>query len=94
MSFKDGHENDFVSGLTGSRLGANIYLRDRVHARMDFPKTITAVRDFTKKWPEAKLKLVEDKANGPAVISDAAQQDRRVLSRSHPRATRSRARTR
>jgi predicted phage terminase large subunit-like protein len=68
MSFKDGHENDFVSGLTGSRLGSNIYLRDRVHARMDFPKTITAVRDAATKWPEAKLKLVEDKANGPAVV--------------------------
>lgn len=69
MSFKDGHENDFVSGLTGARNGANIYLRDRVHARMDFPKTITAVRDAAGKWPLARLKLVEDKANGPAVIS-------------------------
>lgn len=68
MAFKDGHENDFVSGLTGARNGANIYLRDRVHARMDFPKTITAVRDAAGKWPLARLKLVEDKANGPAVI--------------------------
>ncbi len=28
-----------------------------------------AVRALTAKWPEAHLKLVEDKANGPAVIS-------------------------
>jgi predicted phage terminase large subunit-like protein len=74
MSFKDGHDNDPVSGLMGSRIGANIYLRDRVNRLMDFPATLTAVRDFTKKWPQAKLKLVEDKANGPAVISTLRNQ--------------------
>jgi predicted phage terminase large subunit-like protein len=29
---------------------------------------VQAVKRISKKWPEAGLKLVEDKANGPAVI--------------------------
>src|ERR1039458_5231627 len=35
---------------------------------MNFPKTIEAVRAMAAKWPEAHRKLVEDKANGSAVI--------------------------
>jgi predicted phage terminase large subunit-like protein len=36
---------------------------------MDFPKTLEAVRALTVKWPSASAKLVEDKANGTAVIA-------------------------
>jgi predicted phage terminase large subunit-like protein len=35
---------------------------------LGFPETVTALKAMTKKWPKANLKLVEDKANGPAVI--------------------------
>jgi predicted phage terminase large subunit-like protein len=69
MSFKDKSDADFVAGHKWSRLGADCYLTGRKHARMDFPATIAAVLDFTRRHPEARLKLVEDKANGPAVIS-------------------------
>jgi predicted phage terminase large subunit-like protein len=69
LSFKNKDSSDKVSGQVWSRLGANVYLRDRVNDRMDFVATIKAIRDLTKKWPMAGLKLVEDKANGPAVIS-------------------------
>lgn len=69
MSFKDKKSSDKVSGLVLSRLGADVYLRDRSNARRDFVATITEVRRMTKLWPMALLKLVEDKANGPAVIS-------------------------
>jgi hypothetical protein len=48
--------------------GADRYLLDQVRERMGFPATLVAVKAMTKKWPEATLKLVEDKANGPAVI--------------------------
>jgi predicted phage terminase large subunit-like protein len=44
-------------------------VRDRTNDRRDFVGTIKAMRALTKKWPTALLKLVEDKANGPAVIS-------------------------
>ena len=39
-----------------------------IRERLDLPGTVAAVRRLTTKWPQAGLKLVEDKANGPAVI--------------------------
>jgi predicted phage terminase large subunit-like protein len=40
----------------------------QVRERLGFPETLAAIKKLAKKWPEASLKLVEDKANGPAVI--------------------------
>ena len=42
--------------------------------RLGFPETAAAILKMTAKWPKASRKLVEDKANGPAVIS-ALQHD-------------------
>jgi len=36
--------------------------------RSSFPATVVAVRRFSARWLAATRKLVEDKANGPAVI--------------------------
>jgi predicted phage terminase large subunit-like protein len=36
---------------------------------MDFPESQKAVRAMSVKWPLALIKLVEDKANGPAIIA-------------------------
>jgi phage terminase large subunit-like protein len=44
------------------------YVLDEVRARMDLPATLLAVRQLSARWREASLKLVEDNANGPAVI--------------------------
>jgi predicted phage terminase large subunit-like protein len=35
---------------------------------LNFTDTVAAVRLITAKWPQARVKLVEDKANGTAVI--------------------------
>lgn len=69
MSFKDKASSDFVAGHVWKRRGANCYLVDRTHGRLNFPATINAVLDMCDKHPTVALKLVEDKANGPAVIS-------------------------
>ncbi len=69
MSFKEVDSSSYVVGQVWSRHGANSYLRDQRRDRLDFPATVKAVLALTKKWPEAKAKWVEDKANGPAVIS-------------------------
>ena len=69
MTFKDTKTADFVVGQVWGRKGANKYLLDQVRDRMDFPATIQAVRTLSAKWPQARAKLVEDKANGPAVIA-------------------------
>lgn len=69
MTFKDSAGTDFVVGQVWGRKGADKYLLDQVRDRMDFPATLTAVKSLTAKWPQASAKLVEDKANGPAVIA-------------------------
>ena len=69
MTFKDTKTADYVVGQVWGRKGADKYLLDQVRDRMDFPATVQAVRNLSAKWPQAKVKLVEDKANGPAVIA-------------------------
>lgn len=69
-SFKDKQTSDFVAGLVGARRGATCYvLPDHAHDRFDFPKTLKEIRALTQRNPTATTKLVEDKANGPAVIA-------------------------
>lgn len=69
MTFKDTAGTDYVCGQVWMRRGADAYLLDQVHGRMDFVATLRAFRQLAAKWPQALLKVVEDKANGPAVIS-------------------------
>lgn len=69
MAFKDTKTSDYVCGQVWGVKGANRYFLDETYERLDFVKTLTAVRRTTFKWPDAVAKLVEDKANGPAVIS-------------------------
>lgn len=73
MTFKGTEGTDYVSGQVWMRRGADAYLLDRVHGRMDFVETVAAVRALAARWPQAVLKLVEDKANGSAVLSMLAR---------------------
>jgi predicted phage terminase large subunit-like protein len=68
-TFKDTKGSDYVAAGVWGKKGADYYLLDRVNDRMDFPATIRAIRALTAKWPQARGKLIEDKANGPAVIA-------------------------
>lgn len=68
MAFKETKTSDFVAGQVWGRLGANKFLLDAYKERADVPKSIGAVEAMTGKWPEARAKFVEDKANGPAVM--------------------------
>lgn len=69
MTFKGTEGTDKVAGHVWMRRGADAYLLDRVNRRMDFVDTLAAFKALAARWPQAVLKLVEDKANGPAVIS-------------------------
>jgi len=68
MAFKDTKKADFVVGQLHAAHGGDRYLLDQMRDRLDLPGTLLAVRRLSARWPEAILKLVEDKANGPAVI--------------------------
>lgn len=66
-SFKDSATADFVAGQIWAHHGGKFYLVDRVHCRMGLPETVAAIRAWAEKYPQARAKLIEDKANGPAV---------------------------
>ena len=67
-AFKDLEDNDWVVGQIWARRGSKSWLLDQVRDRMDCPATIKQVEMMTAKWPQAKRKLIEEKANGAAVI--------------------------
>ena len=73
-AFKDTDTSDFVVGQVWGRIGADKYLIDQVRDRMDFPATIQAIRSLSAKHPRAATKLIEDKANGSAVIATLKHQ--------------------
>lgn len=68
MTFSDTKQSAFVAGQVWGRAGADKFLLDEVRERMDFPATLKAFVALTTKHPAAAMKLVENKANGPAVI--------------------------
>lgn len=67
-TFKDAATSDFVAGHVWAQSGANFYLVDRVHDRMGISDTMQSIRTLSAKHISARAKLVEDKANGTAVI--------------------------
>lgn len=67
-AFKETNSSDYVVGQVWGRTGANFYLCDQVRDRMNVLATMRSIETMTAKWPRAIEKLVEDKANGPAVI--------------------------
>ena len=67
-AFKDLATSDYVVGQAWGRLGSLYLLADQIRGRMDCPATIKAVRELSAKFPGALAKLIEDKANGSAVI--------------------------
>lgn len=68
MTFKDNDGTDYVVGQVWGKKGANAYLLYQIRKRMSFTQTLEAVKLLADKFPEGRRKLVEDKANGPAVI--------------------------
>jgi len=68
LAFKDLATSDYVAGGVWGIKAADRYLLDQKRERLGFPETVAAIQAMTVKWPKANLKLVEDKANGPAVI--------------------------
>ena len=69
LAFKDLETSDYVVGQVWAARGADRFLLDQRRARMDMPRTVEAIRGMSEQWPRAAAKLVEDRANGPAVIA-------------------------
>lgn len=67
-TFKDTDGTDYVAIQVIGRKGANKYLLKRTKQRMGFAATVLAVRATKALYPKAIAVLIEDKANGSAVI--------------------------
>ena len=68
MTFKETKKGSFVVGQVWGQLRADAYLLDQVRERMGMSDTCKALLAMTVKWPKAHKKIIEDKANGPAVF--------------------------
>jgi predicted phage terminase large subunit-like protein len=72
-AFKDKETNDYVAiGIFGKR-DANIYMVDLYHGHWGFVDTIKIFTEVCAKYREAYTKLIEDKANGTAIIEVLSQ---------------------
>ena len=69
FAFKDTKGSDFVVGQVWLRRGAKAYVLDQVRRRASFSESCQMIRDLSARWPQAVAKLVEDKANGPAILN-------------------------
>jgi predicted phage terminase large subunit-like protein len=68
LAFKDFKESDFVAGFKVGIKGANRYFLRCKHGQMNFPASRDAVKMLAATDPRPSRVLIEDKANGPAVV--------------------------
>jgi len=68
-TFKDTKTSDFVALQAWLSVGADHYLVDQTLGRMSFVETLRALLAMSKLYPQAMLKLIEDKANGTAILN-------------------------
>lgn len=69
MAFKDHNTSSFVCGQVWAEHGKNYYLVDEIRAKLDFTESLKAVQQMLERHPLATRIYIEDKANGPAIIS-------------------------
>jgi predicted phage terminase large subunit-like protein len=62
-------KSDFNVGQIWGRQGIDKYLLAQYRGQGDFAETLKQFKILSNRWPEARKKLVEDKGNGPAIMS-------------------------
>jgi len=66
--------SSYVVGQVWGKSGVDKYLIDQVRDRMNFTESLKAVKNLSAKYPEAKAKFIEKKANGAAIITSLRKQ--------------------
>lgn len=69
-AFKENPAGSKVAIHVWGRKGADRFLLFRLTEHMDFATTKVKLRTVCKAWPRARTKLIEDKANGTAIVND------------------------
>jgi predicted phage terminase large subunit-like protein len=60
---------DFFVDQAWARRQADVFILGEERGQWELPASIAAVRKMSAEYPKAKKKLIEDKANGPAIVS-------------------------
>lgn len=81
-AFKDKESSSFVVMGVWGRRGKNRYRLDRRRGKYSFTRTKQELRALCIEWPQAHKKLVEDKANGTAIIDDLQSEIAGIVPRS------------
>lgn len=68
LTFKE-TGNSYVVGVMIAKYEADYYLLDIYRKKADIVETQRAIREMSDTWPQCKVTLIEDKANGPAILS-------------------------
>lgn len=73
LAFKNSDASDFVVGQLVGRHGGDYYLLDQLSGRWSFTETVAQVKELAERarirFPRVAPRiLIEDKANGPAVV--------------------------
>jgi predicted phage terminase large subunit-like protein len=70
-TFTGGDRSDYVAGQVWGHLDSKFYMLPyRTFERLDFAPTKAAIKSCAASFPHAQAVLIEDKANGPAIISE------------------------
>ena len=67
-SFKGDDTSDFVSIQVWGKRAQDYYLRYCLNKRLNFPDTVEAIKTIYRLFPRARTVLIEEAANGPAII--------------------------
>ena len=68
-AFKDGDDNDFVAIQVWGKKDKEYYLLDAIKQHLNFVDTLAAIRNFKSQYEDTIFILIEDKANGTAIIN-------------------------
>ena len=72
-AFKGKSTSDFVVGQVWGVSSGNYYLVDQVRGRWTFSRTVAEIQSLKIKYPDSSAILIEDAANGPAIIDSLKQ---------------------
>lgn len=69
-TFKDLSTSDYVADIVAGLVGPNVYIIDCFNEHAGYTATKAVIKSFLAKYPHISHTLIEDKANGSAVIEE------------------------
>lgn len=78
-TFKDTKKSDFVAIQVWGKVGVNNYLLHKIRMRLSFTETVRKLKEVIDSYPNYDEILIEDKANGSAIIDVLKRNYRAVI---------------